>query len=84
VPKEATCATSEADQAIREPVLRELAAHRWAAPAENVIVNAGTVQLWGVMTSVEQARAMCIAAENLAGVKGVADHTDFPVVIPAI
>jgi hypothetical protein len=33
---------------------------------------------------VEQARAMCVAAEKVAGVKGVEDHTDFPMVIPAM
>ena len=84
VPKEVTSAASDVDETIREAVLRELGAHRWAAPAENVIVNGGTVYLWGVVTSVEQARAMCIAAENVPGVKGVEDHTDFPEVIPAI
>jgi osmotically-inducible protein OsmY len=57
---------------------------RWAAHAENVIVNAGTVHLWGVVTSLEQARAMCIAVENVPGVKDVEDHTDLPVVIPAM
>jgi len=84
VPKEASSAASEADEVIREAVLRELAAHRWALPVENVIVNAGTVHLWGVVTSVEQARAMCVAAENVPGVKAVEDHTGFPVVIPAM
>lgn len=77
VPKEVTSAASEADETIHEAVLRELSAHRWAAPSENIIVNAGTVYLWGVVTSIEQARAMCIAAENVPGVKGVEDHTVF-------
>ncbi|WP_438396303.1 CBS domain-containing protein [Caballeronia sp. DA-9] len=84
VPKETASAQPDADEAIRNAVLRELANHRWALAAENVIVNAGTVHLWGVVTSVEQARAMCVAAENVPGVKGVEDHTDFPVVIPAM
>lgn len=84
VPKETASAQPDADEAIRNAVLRELANHRWALTAENVIVNAGTVHLWGVVTSVEQARAMCVAAENVPGVKGVEDHTDFPVVIPAM
>jgi CBS domain-containing protein len=78
MPKEVTSAPSEADETIHEAVLRELSAHRWAASSENIIVNAGTVYLWGVVTSVEQARAMCIAAENVPGVKGVEDHTVFP------
>ncbi len=62
---------SDSDQAIRSAVIRELSAHRWAAPTENVIVNDGVVHLWGVVSSVEQARAMCIAAEKVAGVKSV-------------
>jgi osmotically-inducible protein OsmY len=53
-------------------------------PAENVIVNEGMVHLWGVVTSLEQARAMCIAAEGVPGVKGVEDHTDAPMMIPAM
>lgn len=84
VSKESADGSLDRDHAIREAVLRELSGHRWAVPDENVIVNAGTVHLWGVVNSVEQARAMCVAAENVPGVKGVEDHTDFPMVIPAM
>jgi CBS domain-containing protein len=70
VPKEAGVKLVAADQSIREAVLRELSAHRGAVPAENIIVNEGTVHLWGVVTSPEQARAMCIAAERVQGVRG--------------
>jgi osmotically-inducible protein OsmY len=84
VPKESGVTTPDADQALREAVLRELGGHRWAAAAENVIANEGTVHLWGVATSLEQARAMCIAAERVPGVKGVEDDTDIPVMIPAM
>jgi osmotically-inducible protein OsmY len=72
------------DQTLRDAVIRELGGHRWAVAAENVIVNDGTVHLWGVVTSTEQARAMCIAAEQVSGVKDVEDHTNAPMMIPAM
>jgi CBS-domain-containing membrane protein len=83
-PKAASAASPDADRAIREAVVEELAGHRWAVPAENVIVNEGMVHLWGVVTSPEQARAMSIAAQHVPGVKGVEDHTEPPVMIPAM
>jgi osmotically-inducible protein OsmY len=84
MPLESSVATADSDQAIREEVIRELSGHRWAAPAENVIVIDGIVHLWGVVTSVEQGRAMGVAAEKVPGVKGVEDHTTFPVSLPPI
>jgi CBS-domain-containing membrane protein len=84
VPKDAGVITLTPDQTLREAVIRELGGHRWAVAAENVIVNGGTVHLWGAVTSLEQARAMCIAAEKVPGVKGVEDHTDAPMMIPAM
>jgi CBS domain-containing protein len=84
VPKDAGVTMLDSDQTLRDAVLRELGGHRWAVASENIIVNGGTVHLWGVVTSSEQARAMCIAAEKVPGVKGVEDHTDVPVMIPAM
>jgi len=72
---------SESDRDIREAILRDLSGHRWASSAEHVIVNDGIVHLWGVISSVEQGRAMCVATENVPGVKEVQNHMDFPVVI---
>jgi CBS domain-containing protein len=83
-PPEASLAAPDRDEILRDAVLRELGGHRWAVPAENVLVSDGVVYLWGVVTSVEQARAMCLAAEKVAGVKSVEDHTSFPVVLPAL
>jgi CBS-domain-containing membrane protein len=83
-PKAASTASPDADQAIRNAVVEELAGRRWAVPAENVIVNEGTVHLWGVVASPEQAHAMSIAAQRVPGVKGVEDHTEPPVMIPAM
>ena len=84
LPQESSVVASDHDQSIREAVIQELNGHRWAAPAENVIVTDGMVHLWGIVTSLEQARAMCVAAEKVPGVKGVEDHTTFPVPHPAM
>jgi CBS-domain-containing membrane protein len=78
VPKDAGVTMPSPDLILRDLVIRKLDGHPWAVAAENVIVNDGTVHLWGVVTSSEQARAMCIAAEKVPGVKGVEDHTDAP------
>jgi osmotically-inducible protein OsmY len=75
---------SQSDQDIRESIVRELSGRRWALPAENVIVNDGIVHLWGFIGSEEEGRAMCVAAENVPGVKSVESHLDFPAVIPPI
>jgi len=84
VPKDTGMSAPNPDQTLRDLVIRELGGHRWAVASENIIVNDGTVHLWGVVTSSEQARAMCIAAEKVPGVKGVEDHTDAPMMIPAM
>jgi CBS domain-containing protein len=63
------------DRRIREAVLHELGRHSWAAPVEDLTVQGGVVHLWGFVTSAQQARAMCIVAEGVAGVKSVEDHT---------
>ena len=84
VPYELVDGLSNTDREIRETVLRELKHHRWSMADEAVLVTAGVVHLWGVVASAEQARAMCVAAENVLGVKGVKDHTNFPIIIPAV
>jgi CBS-domain-containing membrane protein len=83
-PQAVSAAPSDADQAIRKAVVEELAGHRWAVLAENVIVNNGTVHLWGLVNSPEQARAMSSVAQRVPGVKGVKDHTEPPVMIAAM
>jgi CBS domain-containing protein len=74
-PQASDVAALDADEAIRNAVVRELRGHRWSAPVENVIVRDGVVHLWVVVKSAEQARAMCVAAEKVPGVKRVEDHT---------
>jgi CBS domain-containing protein len=40
----------------------------------NIVVSDGVVHLWGIVRSEEQRRALRIAAESIAGVRGVEDH----------
>ncbi len=63
------------DQAIRDRVLDELAKQPWAPPnLTDVTVRNGAVELWGVVTADHQREAATVVAENIAGVKKVANH----------
>jgi CBS domain-containing protein len=63
------------DQAIRDRVLDELAKQPWAPPnLIDVTVRNGAVELWGVVTADHQREAATVVAENIAGVKKVANH----------
>jgi len=63
------------DRAIRDKLLAELKAQRWAevSPA-NVTVKDGVVHLWSSYLSEQEKRALIVAAENIPGVQGVEDH----------
>jgi len=63
------------DRSIREKLLAELKAQKWAevSPA-NVTVKDGIVHLWSSYLSEEEKRALVVAAENIAGVRRVEDH----------
>jgi len=63
------------DRSIREKLLAELKAQRWAevSPA-NVIVKDGVVHLWCSYLSEQEKRALVVAAENIPGVRRVEDH----------
>jgi CBS-domain-containing membrane protein len=68
--------TAEADdRSIREKLLAELKAQKWAevSPA-NVTVKDGVVHLWSSYQSEQEKRALVVAAENLPGVRRVEDH----------
>ncbi|WP_213304041.1 CBS domain-containing protein [Paraburkholderia sacchari] len=66
------------DEAIRQSVLHALDGHRWAMPAENIVVKDGVVHLWGTVTSEEERKAISVCAERVAGVKGIEDHLGYP------
>jgi CBS domain-containing protein len=63
------------DRTIREKLLAELKAQKWAevSPA-NVIVKDGVVHLWSSYLSEQEKRALVVAAENIPGVWRVEDH----------
>jgi osmotically-inducible protein OsmY len=64
----------KSDRAIRDALLVELKAQRWAHAATlNVIVSDGVIHLWGTVRSPEERTALRVAAEN-AGGKAVEDH----------
>ena len=63
------------DRTIREKLLAELKAQRWAeiSPA-NVTVKDGVVHLWSSYLSEQEKQALIVAAENIPGVRRVEDH----------
>jgi CBS domain-containing protein len=63
------------DRSIRDKLLAELKAEKWAevSPA-NVTVKDGVVHLWSSYLSEQEKRALVVAAENIPGVRRVEDH----------
>lgn len=69
---------TDSDAAIRAAMNKVLANEEWAMSAMvNVIVSDGVVNLWGVVDSKDQRRALRVAAENIPGVTAVEDHLSF-------
>jgi osmotically-inducible protein OsmY len=63
------------DRRIRDKLLAELKARRWAEVAPtNVTVKDGVVHLWSSYLSEQEKRALVMAAENIPGVRRVEDH----------
>jgi CBS-domain-containing membrane protein len=67
--------TEADDRAIREKLLAELKAQKWAevSPA-NITVKHRVVHLWSSYLSEQEKRALVVAAENIPGVRRVEDH----------
>ncbi len=63
------------DRMIRDKLLTELKAQKWAevSPA-NVTVRDGVVHLWSSYLSEQERRALIVAAESIPGVRRVEDH----------
>lgn len=63
------------DRAIRDMLLAELKAQKWAevSPA-NITVKDGVVHLWSSYYSDQEKRALVVAAESIPGVRRVEDH----------
>jgi CBS domain-containing protein len=63
------------DSAIRDDVMARLQAEAWTRPSlVNVIVNEGTVELWGIVDSQTEKRAVRVAAEVTPGVRAINDN----------
>lgn len=63
------------DTAIRENVVERLKAESWTRPSLiNVIVQDGTVELWGIVDSPNEKKAVRVAAEVTPGVRAVNDN----------
>jgi CBS-domain-containing membrane protein len=63
------------DAAIRDSVVARLKAEPWTRPSLiNVIVRDGTVELWGIVDSQNEKKAVRVAAEVTPGVRAVNDN----------
>jgi CBS domain-containing protein len=63
------------DPKIRESVVARLNAQPWTQPSLiNVIVQDGTVELWGIVDSQTEKKAVRVAAEVTPGVRAVNDN----------
>ena len=63
------------DRSIRDKLLGELKAQKWAevSPA-NITVRDSVVHLWSSYLSEQEKRALIVAAENIPGARRVEDH----------
>lgn len=63
------------DSTLRDRVVNELKTKLWASSSHiNVVVQDGTVELWGGVDSGDEKRALRVAAELTPGVRAVVDH----------
>ncbi len=63
------------DTVIRDKLVSTLKTQRWAhATMLNVTVADGVVDLWGIVNSGEERKAIRVAAESIPGVRTVNDH----------
>ena len=75
VRKEVRGATATSDSMIREDVMARLGSEPWTKASRlNVIVHDGTVELWGVVRSHAEKRAVRVAVEQTPGVRAVNDN----------
>jgi CBS domain-containing protein len=68
------------DEAIRTALLAELDSQSWWQPDRcDVSVVDGIVHISGLLDSVQEKKAARVAAENISGVRGVADSRSVPI-----
>jgi CBS domain-containing protein len=72
----ANSSDDDRDTAIRSRLLADLRKQRWTSCSDSdIVVSDGIVHFWGVVGSEEERRALRVVAENIAGVRGVEDHS---------
>lgn len=70
------------DSAIRNKIMRKLNNERWARPALlTVTVQDGTVDLWGIVDSEVEKKAVNVLAEGTSGVRAVNDNLNVGAVL---
>src|SRR5215510_9009152 len=62
------------DSELRKKVVSQMASEPWRPTMLTVTVQDGTVDLWGLVHSVEEKKAAQLAAEITPGVRGVVDN----------
>jgi len=68
--------TAPSDASIRKDVLSQLQKETWGrSPLLNVTVQNGTVDIWGVVESAEEQKAVQVLAEAVKGVRAVNNNT---------
>jgi CBS domain-containing protein len=73
--KQVEVATGVNDSQIRDKVLTQLDAEPWTRTSLiNVIVQDGTVELWGIVESASEKKAVRVVAEATTGVRAVNDN----------
>jgi CBS domain-containing protein len=73
--KQVEVATEVNDSQIRDKVLTQLNTEPWTRTSLiNVIVQDGTVELWGIVESASEKKAVRVAAEATPGVRAVNDN----------
>jgi CBS domain-containing protein len=73
--KPVAAASPDDDSKIRERVLTQLQAEPWTRPSLiNVLVQDGAVDLWGIVDSASEKKAIRVAAETTPGVRAVNDN----------
>ena len=65
---------SETDVELRRKVIARLAAEKWRPTMLTVTVQDGTVDLWGLVHSIEEKKAARLVAELTPGVRSVVDN----------
>ena len=73
--KQVEVTTQPNDSQIRDKVLAQLRTEPWTKPSLiNVIAQDATVELWGIVESASEKKAVRIAAEVIPGVRAVNDN----------